>query len=116
MIGIEFRTRRFALARALAAAALLVFGSAWPARVGHAQATFTLGGRIDDTGVGTGTGIPGVTVTLRDFNTGAQLATRVTEADGNYSFTGLAAGGNYQLVPTKPGFVFQPDVARAHST
>jgi hypothetical protein len=109
MIGIEFRTRRFALARALAAAALLVFGSAWPARVGHAQATFTLGGRIDDTGTGTGTGIPGVTVTLRDFNTGAQLATRVTEADGNYSFTGLAAGGNYRLVPTKPGFVFQPE-------
>ena len=80
MIGIEFRTRRFALARALAAAALLLFGSAWPARVGHAQATFTLGGRIDDTGLGTGTGISGVTVSLNDINTGTLLATRQTDA------------------------------------
>ncbi|HEX6623846.1 MAG TPA: Calx-beta domain-containing protein [Pyrinomonadaceae bacterium] len=109
MIGIEFRTRRFAFARALAAAALLLlFGSAWPARVGQAQTTFTLGGRIDDTGLGTGTGISGVTVSLNDINTGTLLATRQTDAAGDYSFTGLAAGGNYELVPTKAGFVFNP--------
>jgi uncharacterized repeat protein (TIGR01451 family) len=46
-------------------------------------------------------GIPGVTVELLD-NTGKVLATKVTDANGAYSFTGLAAGGYSVRVATSP--------------
>jgi fimbrial isopeptide formation D2 family protein/uncharacterized repeat protein (TIGR01451 family) len=53
------------------------------------------------------TGIAGVTVTLLGtLNTGAAITiTRVTGADGSYSFTGLPAG-NYRLTETQPATVF----------
>ncbi len=45
-------------------------------------------------------GIGGVTVTLYD-NLGAVAGTRITAADGSYSFTSLAAG-DYEVVETDP--------------
>ena len=51
-------------------------------------------------------GIAGVTVTLYD-NTGATIATTVTDANGNYLFTNVAVGSNYRVGFTLPvGMVF----------
>jgi hypothetical protein len=107
MSVVEMSTRRIQISRVLLVG-LLCVGLGWSGHGANAQTTYTLGGRIDNTGVGTGTGISGVTVTLTDLNTNAQLATRVTDAAGDYAFTGLAAGGSYEITPSKAGFVFQP--------
>lgn len=76
---------------------------AFPAR---AQTTFSISGRVDDTGFGTGTPVAGVTMTLR--KAGSTFATQMTDADGRYSFASQEAGANYEVVPSKTGFVFQP--------
>ncbi|HEX8284060.1 MAG TPA: SBBP repeat-containing protein, partial [Pyrinomonadaceae bacterium] len=52
-----------------------------------------------------GRALGGVTVEL----IGDQTATATTDATGAYSFTGLGAGGNYMVAPSKPGYEFQPD-------
>ncbi|MCZ2342684.1 MAG: carboxypeptidase regulatory-like domain-containing protein [Bacteroidales bacterium] len=57
------------------------------------------------------TGIAGVTVTLLDAGPDGKLGTAddgasqtaTTDASGNYLFTGLTAGRNYQIVETQPG-------------
>src|ERR1017187_1398845 len=46
----------------------------------------------------------GVTVTL----SGSQSGSTSTDGSGNYSFTGLAAGGNYTVTPTRSGYSFSP--------
>ena len=55
---------------------------------------------------GAGAPLPGVTVTLA----GGSAAQAVTGGDGQYSFAGLAAGGNYTVTPAKDGYVFNPNV------
>ncbi|HEY6804871.1 MAG TPA: SBBP repeat-containing protein [Pyrinomonadaceae bacterium] len=52
----------------------------------------------------TTSGIGGVTITL----TGAQNKTTQTDANGNYSFGDLSAGGNYVVTPTKENYRFNP--------
>jgi hypothetical protein len=48
--------------------------------------------------------VAGVTITL----SGSQVLTTETDGDGNYSFTGLAAGGVYTLTPWKNEYDFTP--------
>ena len=64
-------------------------------------ATHTVSGRVTDA---SGAGVSGVVVTL----SGAQTATRTTDASGNYSFTNLAAGGNYTVTPSLANSTFNP--------
>jgi hypothetical protein len=53
-------------------------------------------------------GVAGVTVTLYD-NTGAIVATAITDANGNYLFTDVPAGTGYTIGFTAPaGTVFSP--------
>ena len=49
-------------------------------------------------------GLPGVTVAL----SGAQAATATTDAQGNYSFANLPAGGNYAVAASKANYSFGP--------
>ena len=51
-----------------------------------------------------GTGLAGVTITL----VGGPGGMRTADASGNYSFTGLPAGGNYTLTPTRANYAFTP--------
>ncbi|MET0649337.1 MAG: SBBP repeat-containing protein, partial [Pyrinomonadaceae bacterium] len=51
-----------------------------------------------------GAGLSGITVTL----SGAQSASRQTDADGFYLFEDLAAGGTYVVTPSKEGVSFEP--------
>jgi protocatechuate 3,4-dioxygenase beta subunit len=58
-------------------------------------------------------GVAGVTVTLYD-NTGAAVATAVTDANGNYLFTDVTPGTGYTIGFTAPvGTVFSPKDATA---
>ncbi|HYP02428.1 MAG TPA: carboxypeptidase regulatory-like domain-containing protein, partial [Pyrinomonadaceae bacterium] len=63
--------------------------------------THTLSGHINDS---SNANLAGVTVTL----SGSQNATTTTDASGNYSFAGVAAGGNYTVTPTLNGYTFAP--------
>ena len=49
-------------------------------------------------------GLAGVTVTLR----GSKAAVATTDVDGNYTFQGLAPGGNYTVTPSKTYYSFAP--------
>jgi inhibitor of cysteine peptidase len=62
---------------------------------------YDLAGRVVDA---VGTSLAGVSVTL----SGAQSGTTTTDANGNYLFASLPAGGNYTLTPTKQFYVFNP--------
>ncbi|HLM59207.1 MAG TPA: LamG-like jellyroll fold domain-containing protein, partial [Pyrinomonadaceae bacterium] len=62
--------------------------------------TYTIGGRITNGSNGLGN----VSVAL----TGGATATATTDANGNYSFANLAAGGNYTVTPTLANFTFTP--------
>jgi photosystem II stability/assembly factor-like uncharacterized protein len=64
-------------------------------------ATYSLSGRVAD---GANAGLAGVTVTL----SGAQSAETQTDAQGNYSFATLAAGGTYAVTPSLGGYTFAP--------
>jgi len=66
-----------------------------------AAAPFILG-RVTDGR--SGRGVPGVTVAL----SGGQAASSVTDNSGNFSFSGVTAGANYVLTPTKDNFRFNP--------
>ena len=73
-------------------------------QVFDAAATFNhhvISGRAADAA---GAALPGVTVTL----SGAQNATMSTDADGNYSFGNLPAGGSYTVTPRKTSYTFSP--------
>ena len=48
--------------------------------------------------------LQGVTVTLSGFSSG----TTTTDANGNYSFTGLTAGGSYKVTPSGLGKIYDP--------
>jgi hypothetical protein len=61
-------------------------------------ATYTLSGKV------TGAVLQGVTINL----TGAATATTTTDANGNYTISGLPVGNNYMVVPFLAGYVFSP--------
>ncbi|HEV7889807.1 MAG TPA: carboxypeptidase regulatory-like domain-containing protein [Pyrinomonadaceae bacterium] len=62
---------------------------------------FVVSGRVTDD---TGAALAGATLKL----TGSQAATTTSDAQGNYSFTGVGAGGNYTVTPSKTDYVFAP--------
>ncbi len=62
--------------------------------------TYCISGRVTLSG----TGVSAVTVTL----TGTQGSSTTTDASGNYSFCGLAGGGNYTVTPSRLGYAFSP--------
>lgn len=62
---------------------------------------YSIAGRITKAD---GSGASGVTVQLSESSS----ATATTDADGNYSFSQLAAGKNYSIVPLSNDFVFFP--------
>ncbi|MGB7926240.1 MAG: carboxypeptidase regulatory-like domain-containing protein, partial [Pyrinomonadaceae bacterium] len=73
-----------------------------PITVGSPATTHSISGRVKN---GT-TGVGGVSISL----TGAQTLTRVTDANGNYSFNNLSAGGNYTVKPTTAGYTYAPAI------
>jgi Glycoside hydrolase family 44/Prealbumin-like fold domain len=68
---------------------------------------YSISGRV--TAAGTTTGISAVTMTITS-PTPAGFAARTvqTTSTGNYVFTGLPAGRNYTIKPTKAGYAFTP--------
>jgi uncharacterized repeat protein (TIGR01451 family) len=66
-----------------------------------ARNTHAVSGRVAD---GANNGLAGVTLTL----SGAQTAAAQTDAQGNYSFPNLAAGGDYTVTPSKANYTFTP--------
>src|SRR5262249_54086504 len=50
------------------------------------------------------TNLANVTMSL----TGTQTMTTITDANGNYTFSGLQSGGNYTVTPTMSGKQFDP--------
>jgi len=65
--------------------------------------TYEISGRVTNLSSG-GANFSGVVVQL----TGTTTATRTTDANGNYSFDGLAAGGNYTVTPVRANYTFAP--------
>ena len=68
--------------------------------------TFTVSGKITEPPAGTGTPISGVDVLLV-LNGNTQLTTQ-TDGSGNFSFSNIAAGSNYDVTPSKATFTFNP--------
>lgn len=66
------------------------------ARPASPAQTYTISGQVTD---GYGNAVRGVTVGLN----GAQSGSTITDANGNYAFPNLQAGGNFSLTPTIPG-------------
>ena len=62
---------------------------------------FSISGRVTSDGTN---GLSGVTVTL----SGSSTATVITNANGEYTFTGLIEGGNYTVTPSLAGVTFSP--------
>jgi hypothetical protein len=62
-------------------------------------ATYSISGQVTSKG----SGLSGVTVAL----SGASSETAITDASGNYAFTGLY-NGSYTLKPSRKGFTFNP--------
>ncbi len=73
--------------------------------VAQAQ-TFTIDGRITNPPASTGVPIAGVTVTL--VLNGSSQTTTQTDNGGNFTFSSVPGGSNYDVTPTKAGLVFQP--------
>ena len=61
--------------------------------------TYSISGQVTSNG----SGLSGVTMAL----TGASSATTITDASGNYTFTGLG-NGSYGIEPRKAGYTFSP--------
>jgi len=61
--------------------------------------TYSISGQV----ASTGSGLSGVSMAL----TGASSATAITDASGNYTFTGLD-NGSYTITPSRTGFTFSP--------
>jgi len=62
-----------------------------------------------------GAPLPGATVTLWLTNSNVVVSTATTDANGNYSFSGLSASGNvpgdYQIYANKTGYGFYPSLS-----
>jgi len=65
---------------------------------------FSISGHI--TFVQTGVPFSGVTVTL--VVNGGTPTSMSTNSNGDFAFTGIAAGSNWQLTPTRAGYTFNP--------
>ncbi len=65
---------------------------------------YAISGRVTKAGGG---GLAGATVSLG----GSQTATATTDANGNYSLTGLAAGGNFTVTASKANYTVTPPSA-----
>ena len=63
--------------------------------------TYSISGQV--VSVATFSGVPGVTMAL----SGASSATAITDASGNYNFTGLD-NGSYTITPSRTGITFSP--------
>jgi Tol biopolymer transport system component len=72
------------------------------ANFSSAALTVSVRGRVVDVNNPTA-GVSGVTVTL----SGSAGGTTTTDANGNYSFTGLAFGGSYTVTPTRTNYEFE---------
>jgi plastocyanin len=66
---------------------------------GAVAVTYGISGQVTSNG----SGLSGVTMAL----SGASSATAITDANGNYTFTGLD-NGSYTITPSKTGFTFSP--------
>jgi hypothetical protein len=69
---------------------------------GAAAVGYQIAGRI--TTSSDGAALPGVAVALG----GARTASTTTDASGRYAFTGLAPDADYEVTPTKSGYLFTP--------
>ncbi len=67
----------------------------------YASLTFSISGRVTSDGIN---GLGGVLVTL----SGSSTASVTTNANGEYSFTGLVESGNYTVTPSLANFTFSP--------
>ena len=67
-----------------------------------AVTSYSITGQVTLSGALASLPLSGVAITL----TGA--APTVTDASGNFSFTGLAPGGNFTVTPSKNGYTFNP--------
>ncbi len=68
--------------------------------------SFTIGGRVTDGPANTGNGISGVSIQL--VLNGTAQTPKLTDASGNFSFTGLAGGVAWSVTPSKANYTFQP--------
>lgn len=68
--------------------------------------TVTINGRVSVPPAGTGTGIAGVSMLLT-LN-GSTQSTTQTDAGGNFSFSNIPSGSDYEVTPSKPNFIFTP--------
>jgi hypothetical protein len=68
--------------------------------------TFSIGGRVTEPPSEFGPAISGVTMTLI-INSTTQSVTQ-TDSNGNFSFANIAAGSDYDVTPSKTGWVFHP--------
>ena len=62
--------------------------------------TYSISGQVTYNG----SGLAGVTMSL----SGGAAGSTTTNSSGNYSFSGLAGGANYVVVPTLSGYTFSP--------
>ncbi|HYE16389.1 MAG TPA: SBBP repeat-containing protein [Pyrinomonadaceae bacterium] len=76
-------------------------GDGFVVKLGSEAGTFSISGRVTNQSSG-GAGFANIPVTLSGSATGV----RVTDSQGNYTFTGLAAGGNYTLAPSRVNYTF----------
>ena len=82
--------------------ALALFTDVFLADFTGAEApTRTISGRVADSG---GAGLSNVSIAL----SGSQIASTNTDANGNYSFTGIVQGGNYTVTPSNTSLSFIP--------
>jgi uncharacterized repeat protein (TIGR01451 family) len=65
------------------------------------QSTYTISGQVT---LGNNNGLSGVTMTL----SGSQTVSTTTDASGHYSFTNVAAGGDYTVTPARFQYIFNP--------
>lgn len=63
--------------------------------------TYAISGQLTDY-----TGAPAANTSVGLY--GSQTKTTVTDAAGNYSFTGLLAEGNYRVAPSSAGYILNP--------
>ncbi len=81
--------------------------SAFDRSASAAPATFTISGLITEGTVpNSGPGIAGVTVTLL-LRPSTQTTTS-TDSNGNFSFANVPSGSDFEVTPSKAGWVFQP--------
>ncbi len=77
----------------------------WQSQAALPARTYSIGGQVTDAGNNSS---QNVTLTLSGPQPSSTPQTTNTNANGNYSFTNLTAGGNYTVTPSKQGYSFTP--------